>query len=196
MVKGKNGIGKKRTKASARERRGSRGKAWASSGDGRLLWWEEGYRGRKDPQWGLGRLDAYWLSVRWLWVPPCRCGGRVPQKTLPAGRKRPHRFFIKRKPNWLNRVEKPPNLSPCPWGPSLAASTVRGFFSLSRLKFASDDNQTQDLLRARRYRAGLAISTARPFAIVCEVKCYFTTIKYEQEMTWPHLYKFHIIYYF
>jgi len=27
MVKGKNGIGKKRTKASARERRGSRGKA-------------------------------------------------------------------------------------------------------------------------------------------------------------------------
>jgi len=44
------------------------------------------------------------------------------------------------------------------------ASTVRGFFSPSILKFASDEIRTQDLLGARRYRAGLANSTARPFA--------------------------------
>ena len=37
------------------------------------------------------------------------------------------------------------------------------FFSPSRLKFASDEIRTQDLLGARRYRAGLANSTARPF---------------------------------
>ena len=38
------------------------------------------------------------------------------------------------------------------------------FFSPNSLKFASDEIRTQDLLGARRYRAGLAISTARPFA--------------------------------
>ena len=37
-------------------------------------------------------------------------------------------FFIKRKPNQLNRVEKPPNPGPCPWGSNLAASTARVFF--------------------------------------------------------------------
>ena len=81
-------------------------------------------------------------------------------------------------------------------GQALRRAQREDFFSPSSLKFASDEIRTQDLLGARRYRAGLAISTARPFAIVCHVKCYFTTIKYEQEMTWPHLYKFHIIYYF
>ena len=71
--------------------------------------------------------------------------------------KRPHRFFIKRKPNRLNRVENPPNPGSCPWGPSFAASTARGFFfSLSNLKFTTDEIRTQDLLRARRYRTGLA----------------------------------------
>ena len=36
------------------------------------------------------------------------------KKTIPGGVKRPHHFFIKRKPNRLNRVENPPNPGPCP----------------------------------------------------------------------------------
>ena len=40
------------------------------------------------------------------------------------------------------------------------------FFSLSSLKFASDENRTQELLRVRRYRARASQLAAGPFANV------------------------------
>jgi len=54
------------------------------------------------------------------------------KKTRPGGERIPP-FFIKRK--WLRlhpAAEKPPNPGPCPRGPSLAASTARGFFFIGQ----------------------------------------------------------------
>ena len=78
------------------------------------------------------------------------------KKTLPEGVKRSHHFFIKRKPNRLNRVEKPPEPWPMPMKAKPCGEHNEGsFFSLSSLKFTSDEIRIQDLLRARRYRVGL-----------------------------------------
>ena len=54
-----------------------------------------------------------------------------------------------------------------------------GFFFSQQPEIRFYENRTQDLLRARRYRAGLAISTARPFAI------RVANIKYAKELIIP-----------
>jgi hypothetical protein len=79
------------------------------------------------------------------------------KKLYPGCEMDPHRFFIKRK-------QTPRTLAHAREGQALRRAQRGVFFSPSSLKFASDEIRTQDLLGARRYRAGLAISTARPFA--------------------------------
>jgi len=50
------------------------------------------------------------------------------KKTLPEGVKWPHHFFIKRKPNRLTRVEKPPELWPMPMRAKACGEHSEGFF--------------------------------------------------------------------
>ena len=86
------------------------------------------------------------------------------KKNSTGGVKRSHRFFIKRKPNRFIRVEKPSEPWPMPMRAKPCGGHSEGFFSLSSLKFASDENRSQDLLRARRYRARASQLAAEPFA--------------------------------
>ena len=82
------------------------------------------------------------------------------KKTLLGGRKRPHRFFIKRKPHRLTRVEKTPEPWPMPERAKPRSEHSEGFFYPNSRKFASDENQTQDLLR--RDATGWASQLGRP----------------------------------
>ena len=64
------------------------------------------------------------------------------KKTRPGDERTPP-FFIKRKRlRLLPAAEKPPNPGSCSRGPSLAASTARGFFYPTDRKFAPHGNRT------------------------------------------------------
>ena len=57
-----------------------------------------------------------------------RGGGGIKIKKLYPGKKRPHRFFIKRKPHRLTRVEKTPEPWPMPERAKSRGEHSEGFF--------------------------------------------------------------------